>query len=583
MLIRHVVAAGVRKQCNRAFADCIVSSRLPLLVHLGIGSPLYPDAAGTTGATFTSSAAGILSRNPTTHGALGLAASSIPLKNHHKNMSNSKQALVPAVSSPKCDDHAGVNLIPLLSAIEKTWRSVFSPTRTLTSTLDGPYTAPTTSIFASITKRLAQSHSLYHRKHNTAQYYFASFGTRCTHTQSNIQHDLAKTDSQDRRNEEFPRMQEERNDPTMVCRPIVGYWYIFSGALVFGIVVIGGLTRLTESGLSIVEWNLIKGIRPPQSQSEWEAEFEKYQQFPEYKISNHGMTLAEFKFIFFMEWSHRMLGRFIGLSFVVPGVYFAYKGYMTRSIKYRSFFVATMIGFQGLLGWYMVKSGLSDTIMETPHAVPRVSHYWLCAHLGSAFAIYSVMLMTGLNIIKANRILTLKNAQNALGSIIPPRSFRTSAKGTACLVFLTALSGALVAGLDAGLIYNEFPYMGNTIIPEDYWAFFTRSEQTHSPMLWIRNILENPTAVQFNHRVLGCTTFATVVSLWIASRRVRLPRTSRLATNVLLGVAVAQVSLGITTLIYLVPIPLAAAHQSGSLMLLTCALWLVHTLRILPK
>ncbi|KAH9257149.1 hypothetical protein BASA81_004699 [Batrachochytrium salamandrivorans] len=319
-------------------------------------------------------------------------------------MSNSKPALVPAVSSPKCDDHAGVNLIPLLSAIEKTWRSVFSPTRTLTSTLDGPYTAPTTSIFASITKRLAQSHSLYHRKHNTVQYYFASFGTRCTHTQSNIQHDLAKTDGQDRRNEEFPRMQEERNDPTMVCRPIVGYWYIFSGALVFGIVVIGGLTRLTESGLSIVEWNLIKGIRPPQSQSEWEAEFEKYQQFPEYKISNHGMTLAEFKFIFFMEWSHRMLGRFIGLSFVV-------------------------------LGWYMVKSGLSDTIMETPHAVPRVSHYWLCAHLGSAFAIYSVMLMTGLNIIKANRILTLKNAQNALGSIIPPRSFRTSAKGAACLVF----------------------------------------------------------------------------------------------------------------------------------------------------
>ncbi|KAJ1327326.1 hypothetical protein BSLG_010668 [Batrachochytrium salamandrivorans] len=400
MLIRHVVAAGGRKQCNIAFADCIVSSRLPLLVHLGIGSPLYPDAAGTIGATFTSSAAGILSRNPTTHGALGLAASSIPLKNHHKNMSISKQALVPAVSSPKCDDHAGVNLIPLLSAIEKTWRSVFSPTRTLTSTLDGPYTAPTTSIFASITKRLAQSHSLYHRKHNTAQYYFASFG-----------------------------------------------------ALVFGIVVIGGLTRLIESGLSIVEWNLIK---------------------------------------------------------------------------------ATMIGFQGLLGWYMVKSGLSDTIMETPHAVPRVSHYWLCAHLGSAFAIYSVMLMTGLNIIKANRILTLKNAQNALGSIIPPRSFRTSAKGTACLVFLTALSGALVAGLDAGLIYNEY-HMG--------------------PSTTGRSLRDrNKPILQF-------------FSLWIASRRVRLPRTSRLATNVLLGVAVAQVSLGITTLIYLVPSLCSA--QSGSLMLLT--------------
>ncbi|KAH9264575.1 hypothetical protein BASA83_011904 [Batrachochytrium salamandrivorans] len=207
-----------------------------------------------------------------------------------------------------------------------------------------------------------------------------------------------------------------------------------------------------------------QGYTPASSQSEWEAEFEKYQQFPEYKISNHGMTLAEFKFIFFMEWSHRMLGRFIGLSFVVPGVYFAYKGYMTRSIKYRSFFVATMIGFQGLLGMSLLAL--------------CTSWVGLCYLFGHAY--------DWLNIIKANRILTLKNAQNALGSIIPPRSFRTSAKGTACLVFLTALSGALVAGLDAGLIYNEFPYMGNTIIPEDYWAFFTRSEQTHSPMLWIR-------------------------------------------------------------------------------------------------
>ncbi|KAL5039913.1 hypothetical protein BDV3_002369 [Batrachochytrium dendrobatidis] len=399
--------------------------------------------------------------------------------------------------------------------------------------------------------------------------YTTSAGSNSTEDQ----HDSKQHNHSGQKKSEFPG----------ISRPIVGYWYLFSGALVFGIVSVGGLTRLTESGLSIVEWNLIKGMYPPQSESEWEAEFEKYKQFPEFKIMNHRITLTEFKFIFFMEWAHRMLGRFIGLSFVLPGVYFAYKGYMTPSIKARSFIVATLIGLQGLLGWYMVKSGLSDTLLETPHTVPRVSHYWLCAHLGSAFAIYSIMFMTGMEILSANRMRALSYAQKAAQSLIPLQKFRKYATVTAGLVFLTALSGGLVAGLDAGLIHNEFPFMGNGLIPEEYWTLSTKSDRNVAPISWIRNMLENPSAVQFNHRVLGCTTATTVVALWIASRRIRLPKASLIAINALLGVAVMQVTLGITTLIYLVPIPLAAAHQSGSLTLLTVAMWLVHTLRVMPK
>nr|KAJ3417960.1 Cytochrome c oxidase assembly protein cox15 [Polyrhizophydium stewartii] len=294
------------------------------------------------------------------------------------------------------------------------------------------------------------------------------------------------------------------------------------------------------------------------------------------------MTLSEFKFIFYMEWAHRMLGRFIGLSFILPGAYFAYKGYMTRGIQRVSLVVATLIGMQGVLGWLMVKSGLSDELLAKPGAVPRVSHYWLTAHLGSAFIIYSIMVATGLRILRSNRKLDL--------SLFAPmfkspsfKTFRASSHGVAGLVLLTALSGGLVAGLDAGLIYNEFPFMGNGIVPEDFWALSTQTDRNPHPISWFRNVLENPSAVQFNHRVLACTTFTAISALWVVSRRIPLVRPARIAINALLGVAVIQVTLGITTLLYLVPVPLAAAHQCGSLTLLTVALWLMHTLRVVPK
>ncbi|KAI8592124.1 cytochrome oxidase assembly protein-domain-containing protein [Geranomyces variabilis] len=375
---------------------------------------------------------------------------------------------------------------------------------------------------------------------------------------------------------------DSSSDSEPPSKPIVGWWYLFSGSLVFGIVALGGLTRLTESGLSIVEWNVIKGMKPPRSQEEWEEEFEKYKQFPEYKLLNHNITLAEFKSIFYMEWAHRMVGRFIGLSFVLPGAYFAYKGYMTKAIRNRSVLVAGLIGFQGLLGWLMVKSGLSDELMDKAHAVPRVSHYWLSAHLGSAFAIYSIMLVTGLDILRANRTRAVATIKAALSSADVVK-FSRYAKGVTGIVFLTAMTGAFVAGLDAGLIYNEFPYMGDGIVPSDMWALSTPSARNPNPQPWWKDLMENPSAVQFNHRLMAMTTASAVTGLWIYSRRVKLPPNARLAVNCLLGMVGVQVALGISTLLYFVPTPLAAAHQSGSLTLLSISLWLVHALRYVKR
>ncbi|KAJ3070238.1 Cytochrome c oxidase assembly protein cox15 [Podochytrium sp. JEL0797] len=365
-------------------------------------------------------------------------------------------------------------------------------------------------------------------------------------------------------------------------KAIVGWWYLYCASLVFLIVAVGGVTRLTESGLSIVEWNLIKGMKPPRTQEEWEAEFEKYKQFPEYKLLNHNITLSEFKFIFWFEWGHRMLGRFIGLSFILPGIYFASKGYMTRAMQIRSLVIGTLIGGQGVLGWYMVKSGLREECLKQ-NSFHGVSQYWLAAHLGSAFVLYSAMILTGFEVLRTSS----KNARflaqevTALLKVPGMKLFAMSTHQIATLVLITAFSGAFVAGLDAGLLYNEFPYMGNGFMPSDMWAMSDPTVMEHPIPKW-RNLLENGSAVQFGHRVLAMTTATAVVGLWVASRRFSLPRSSRMAVNTLLGVTALQVSLGISTLLYFVPVPLAAAHQCGSLMLMTASLWLLHTLRRLP-
>lgn len=343
---------------------------------------------------------------------------------------------------------------------------------------------------------------------------------------------------------------------------LIGRWLLGCSGLVLGAVVLGGVTRLTESGLSMVDWHLVKEMKPPQTQAEWEQEFAKYQQFPEFKIMNHDMTLTEFKFIFYMEWGHRMWGRLVGLAYILPAAYFWRRGYFSRSMKTRVLGLCGFVVFQGLLGWYMVKSGLEEK--PESYDVPRVSQYRLAAHLGSALLLYAASLWTGLTLLlPANRMPDSRQLLN----------LRRFAKMTGGLVFLTALSGAFVAGLDAGLVYNSFPKMGERWIPDDLLAF--------SPAL--KNVFENPTTVQFDHRILGIGSLTAITGLYLFSRRMILPRRAKMAISLLTAMAYTQVVLGISTLLLYVPTPLAATHQSGSVALLTFAIWVLAELRKVPK
>ncbi|CDQ61062.1 unnamed protein product [Oncorhynchus mykiss] len=350
--------------------------------------------------------------------------------------------------------------------------------------------------------------------------------------------------------------------PNAATNRILGRWLLGCSGLVVGAVVLGGVTRLTESGLSMVDWHLVREMKPPQTRAEWEAEFAKYRQFPEFKIMNHDMTLPEFKFIFYMEWGHRMWGRLVGLAYVLPTIYFWKKGYFNRSMKGRALGLCGFVFFQGLLGWYMVKSGLEEK--PESYDVPRVSQYRLSAHLGSALLLYCASLWTG---------LTLMVEPHKLANTKRLNQLRRFAKGTVGLVFLTALSGAFVAGLDAGLVYNSFPLMGDRWIPDDLLAF--------SPTL--KNFFENPTTVQFDHRVLAISSLTAITGLYMFSRRMMLPRRAKIAISCLTAMAYAQVALGISTLLLYVPTPLAATHQSGSVALLSLAIWVLAELRKVAK
>ncbi|KAI8055153.1 COX15-like protein [Syncephalis plumigaleata] len=360
--------------------------------------------------------------------------------------------------------------------------------------------------------------------------------------------------------------------------PIVGYWLIGSGVLVFGIVVLGGLTRLTESGLSIVEWNVLKGVWPPIGQQGWEEEFEKYKQYPEYKILNHGMSLDEFKRIFYMEWGHRMWGRAIGLSFVLPALYFWRRGWLPRTLGKRVLGISALIGFQGVLGWYMVKSGLEEEHF-TSNSVPRVSQYRLAAHLGSAFLIYIGMLTTGWDVLMA-QTRTRPEVVKLLSQPAVKR-LRLGALTLSVLAFATAMSGAFVAGLDAGLLYDTFPKMGGQWIPPEHDIWSNDFKKPGDTSRW-RNLFENPVTVQFDHRVMGTSTVAATMALWYYACRLPLPKSIRLTAHGMLAAALVQISLGISTLLYAVPIPLAASHQAGSLVLLTMVLRLAHLLKRSP-
>eukprot|EP00834_Sanchytrium_tribonematis_P004104 NODE_185_length_13590_cov_0.472908.p5 type:complete len:343 gc:universal NODE_185_length_13590_cov_0.472908:341-1369(+) len=335
----------------------------------------------------------------------------------------------------------------------------------------------------------------------------------------------------------------------------VAYWMFGTSGLVASIIVVGGVTRLTESGLSITQWNLISGMKYP-SKEGWTIEYEKYKKTPEFKLLNHQMNLEEFKGIYFWEWFHRMLGRSIGLYVTIPGLYFMYKNEMSRSIRKRSLGLMALVAGQGALGWYMVKSGLDDKLIEKAET-PRVSPYRLAAHLTSAFGIYCLSFYSGLQILTPHRV---KNPLFSLGV------------GMFGLSAMTATSGAFVAGLDAGLVYNTWPLMENSFIP-------STEELTHIKPKW-RNIFENQTTVQLDHRLLAYTTFSSIVGLFAYAKSKGAHPKILKSIKGAMHMVILQATLGITTLIYLVPLPLAAAHQAGSVGVLTTMLLMLHKLRL---
>ena len=331
----------------------------------------------------------------------------------------------------------------------------------------------------------------------------------------------------------------------------VAAWLLLCCTMLFMLVVVGGITRLTHSGLSIVEWQPLVGTLPPLSEQAWQETFLKYQQTPEYQKVNLGMSLEDFKGIFWWEYGHRLLGRTIGLIYLVPFLYFLLRRKLDPTRVWQLGAIFLLGALQGALGWYMVKSGLVDN--------PRVSQYRLTAHLGLAIAIYAAMLWVALGLL-------------ARRGVPPPgpahRLWRFSLVLTA-ITFVMSLSGGLVAGIRAGLVYNTFPLMNGYWIPPQLLLL--------EP--WYSNFFENAATVQFDHRLLAWLLAALVPWFWWRSRHVPLTPRARLWCDALPAVLLLQLTLGIVTLLLAVPVALGAAHQAGALLLLTAALVVNHELQ----
>ena len=322
-------------------------------------------------------------------------------------------------------------------------------------------------------------------------------------------------------------------------------WLYTGAALTFIILIIGGTTRLTRSGLSMVEWKPIVGVLPPLGEVQWGSAFDQYQQFPEYKKLRQGMTLPEFKSIYLWEYAHRMAARTIGLVFLLPFIFFWVRGYLNRPLFKRLLILFALGALQGGMGWFMVKSGLVDD--------PRVSHYRLAAHLSIAFAIFGtcLWLAAGLGLVRANGTPTAKTLAGALRGL----------KFLGALLVVQILWGALVAGLDAGCQYNTFPLMGGRLIP---------AEGLNLTPVWL-NPVENPAAVQWIHRVLGALIVfaALVVSLRSSSTD---PGFKALGVT-FMGAVLVQFVIGVFTLLSFVPVALGVAHQATAMLLF--GIWLM--------
>jgi cytochrome c oxidase assembly protein subunit 15 len=332
-------------------------------------------------------------------------------------------------------------------------------------------------------------------------------------------------------------------------RRAVGIWLLCIAAIIAGMVVIGGLTRLTGSGLSITEWDPIMGAIPPLGDAQWQDAFHKYQQIPQYTRENAGMSLAAFKSIFWWEWTHRLLGRLLGVLFFVPFVWFAWRGAIPRRGYPRMFVLFALGGLQGFVGWWMVESGLEVRV--------SVSQYRLAIHLGVALILLLAILWT------AFEYLRVKNP----GTKAAP--FAKWGGAFVALVYFQMLLGAIVAGLHAGLIYNTWPSMDGQFVPDGAMFF----------QPWWTNFTENPALAQFDHRMIAYLVLVSAFALWLSGRRAKLEGLSRFSGDIVLGLTGLQVLLGILTLINQVPIPLAAVHQITAVALLSAALWHFYELR----
>jgi cytochrome c oxidase assembly protein subunit 15 len=335
--------------------------------------------------------------------------------------------------------------------------------------------------------------------------------------------------------------------PTAPAPRSVGVWLAVCAAMVVVMIVLGGATRLTESGLSMTNWRPVTGWLPPLTEDAWQKQFDGYRQSPEFRKANFWMKLADFKGIFWLEYLHRLWGRLIGLAFALPLAWFWARRRIPAALGWRLAGLLALGAAQGAMGWYMVKSGLVDQ--------PAVSQYRLAAHLSLALLIYALLLWQALRILAPRP---------------PPAG--TALRGASWLllgwVCVTVVWGALVAGIDAGLAYNTFPLMDGRLVPP---GFFTLQP-------WWTNFGENTAAVQFTHRVLG--TGAVLGALWLAwrARTAAIPPAARTAAGIVAGLALAQMALGIATLLSGVALPLAIGHQAGAVAVFSAVIWLLYAL-----
>ena len=350
---------------------------------------------------------------------------------------------------------------------------------------------------------------------------------------------------------DFPGAPPDDRAASRRNRRLVAIWLFTVAGMILVMVVLGGVTRLTGSGLSIMEWEPFRGALPPMNEADWQHLFDLYKQIPQYALLHQGMDLSGFKHIFWLEWTHRLWGRLIGLAFLVPLIWFWATGRLMRDLRPRLVLLFCLGGLQGAVGWFMVESGFFPDSTA-------VSPYRLVVHLTLALILYAALVWTGLSVLRPT---PTRPQQSAL--------LRRLSAACCLALAVTIVAGGFVAGTHAGFDYNTFPLMDGRLVPDGYARL--------SP--FIRNLTENIAAVQFDHRLLATmTVLVAMVTVAVGCSRAR--PNSVLGALIALGVTIAvQYGLGIATLLSVVPVGLAAAHQANAVLALTSSLVLLHAVR----